>query len=463
MKSILLKILGYSVYLFYLYIFRKFHLTYIIVPAVFLIWPLSPKFKTLLLLFFLCLDYSSTFAFLNPYLVTVNGLENYLKSAPSYFQFFVPAIILFSVAIVFLLGQLHFKIRQIKTYLSIPYIIIMILFMIWAFDYSINSLSLFNLFILTMTLFIAKKFWLIYLLGLERIPLNQFSWSQIKAIAFPGPVTREQFSIENYEVDKEAAFRLAVKLSLIFGMAHLIFNQVVYQLGVVSETPFLIHNNYVVFNKCRLVISPHNIDAVLSLSVMQRIGCIFIDQGLHGIIRHLFLDTFFFIIVASMMGVRFTFPYGNFFKSKNFLSFMYNVFYYYSIIIFRVFVIEFYHFILDIFNKRSRLFLIPATFLGVVIGGICFHLWADFILIQIQNKEPIWNIISLPHYSFYFGSLGLACVLAEMTKKLQTPKLRIINVFAYFLFLIVIRFCFARYFESIPLKNKLFVLQSLFL
>ncbi len=445
----------YILYLFYLKVSQHFEITFAVLPLVFLIPRLNLKNKFYILLLFSCFDFGASYFFLNPYVVTFNPVLHYVESVPYYIKILLAFMFPVFVLIIYWLGILHSVVRNYKSYYSLFFLSSLIFFSVASVNYLSEKTDLLSILILSCLIFIFKKFWIIYLCGLIKNRSLFPSYKDAYGIIFPGPITRENFDITEYTVDRYKGFDKGLRLAAIFLFLHLLFNQLIFSFSDADSGYVLLKS--LKLNSVQCAGATSGINSILAnLSLSSRLFCIFVDQGMFGIVRHVFLDGVFFIVLGLMLGVQFTFPYSNFFKSKNFQSFLYSIFYYYSIIIFRLFVLEFYKLTLDLFKVRKKFFLSLATFLGVVAGGFVFHIWADALFLQVYYGKSLIDVWSFPYYSFYFGSLGLACTLSNF--KFNYNYLRgWPRILFYFAFLIFIRFIFSRYFDQLPVFEKFYL------
>ncbi len=454
--TLLKRVFLYVLYIFYLKVSQHYEITFAILPLVFLIPSLSFKNRFYILLLFSCFDFGASYFFLNPYVVTFNPVLHYVESVPYYIKiilaFMFPAFML----IIYWLGMFHSFIRSYKSYYSLFFLSILLFLAVASVGYFSDKTDLLSITILSCLIYIFKKFWIIYLCGLVKKRSIFPSYNDAYSIIFPGPITRESFDITDYEVEKYKSLDRGLRLAAVFLFLHLLFNQMIYSFSDADSGYVLLR--FLKFNSVQCAGTAGGISSMLAhLSISSRLLCIFIDQGMFGIIRHVFLDGVFFVVLGHLLGVRFTFPYSNFFKSKNFQSFLYNIFYYYSIIIFRLFVVEFYKLTLDLFKVRKKYFLSFATFFGVFAGGFIFHIWADALFLQVFYGKSLFNVWSFSYFSIYFGSLGLACTLSNL-KFSNAFFCEWFRILFYFVFLIFIRFIFSRYFEQVPLLEKIYFL-----
>ena len=443
----LLKIAAYCSYIAYLILSDNFLLTLAVVPLI--LFFVNRSYAPWLLLLFFCFDVDWSMALITPYGATNTFWGNQTSS------FWVtPFIILSSLALIILLARLLAFLRKKSKAYTLPFILSIAVLIIELFRWTTfhplaSILSL-----------VAKKYWIMFLLAIE-YQYSSLTFKQTVAGLVAPAIFREFYKVENYEIDGYASLRLGGLLAAITCLAILIYNQVFYQLTGLL-TPTVINNSWTLNLVCHSSLT--TLAPVEAFTKKELLGCFLANDFLQGIIKHIFLDSMIFVIPGLMMGWKFPLPFSNFFTAKNWPNFLYKLFYYYALIIYRLFTVEFYHLLQFLFKKRSPWHLPIATFLGVFVGGYCFHALKDFAYVQQFTSNSIFTILFSWNSFTYFFTIALFCTLAEIRRrrnKKSSQWLWITNSL-YFMSFLFLRSIFSTYFHQVDFETKIKLLMRLF-
>lgn len=439
--------MAYCTYLLYLALSDNWQLTLAVAPL-FLIF-FNRRYTPWLLLLCFCLDVNWSMLLVTPFETT----NVFLRGSAPYWQ--APLVALSALALLMFIAYLLSSVRKKAKVLTLPFIIGGVILIVESFR--LTSLHP----IATVLSLIAKKYWITFLLALEyqysRISLKD----TVAGLVAPSAMFRESFKLDRYEVNLHEGFKWGGILSAMTIAGLIIYNQIFYQItGLLSST--------VVVNSFSFNLVCHSTLTTLAppeaFTRGELFGCFLANDLFRGIIKHIFLDSMIFVIPGLMMGWRFSLPFSNFMTAKTWPSFLFKLFYYYALIIYRLFTVEFYHLLQLLFKKRSSWHLPLATFFGVFVGGYCFHALKDFAYIQQFTPHSAFTMLFSWNSFTYFFTIALFCAVAEARRR-RNQKMKqwlwITNAF-YFVMFLFLRSLFSTYFHQVDFETKIKLLLRLF-
>lgn len=318
-----------------------------------------------------------------------------------------------------------------------PLIHFVLLFLMHQTDY---KNPLFAFFVLTLSMF-AKKIWLLVLALQTTIFKKQMTYYQFTQGIFTfSPFSREVFDLNDYTINHSHLKKYAV-LGCLFAISFFYFMKL-----------FSLPEYHSDLKVCSGNVS---MSVYLSYATSPYLNwyCLTIASFLKGIVKHLLIDTLLLVIPGYLIGLNFTFPFQNFFKSRSFADFFSNTMYYYSLVVNRFFIWE--------LHKAANIFKLPLPkkvliFLSVFFAGIYFHLYRDIHYVFIYGMNFFPKLFNGP--IFYYLLLGFF-----ISFKLKIFKSKYSNIAFWFILMIFIRYINAFYMlEDISLRIK-FLKMSLLL
>lgn len=428
------KLAVFPIYLLYLYLSNNLFITLAALPLIFLLFNISANWKKRMLI--LCFLFDSKFSSLIITPFKIFSFNDYFfinhPNASSLLNLLSPLLIFTALVILFSLSWALSKLRNFKTYTTIVFFPLLIYLLIRLFSFSLNDNALLAFSLGFIVSVIAKKIWIVYLLALELGQNKKIEPLNILAgFALPGANFREHFSLQGYQSkETDDSFWAGIKYSFIFVVIIVIFSELTY-----TYYPFLKSGSFRITLPCR--IDDFSVP-INNLSLFRRSylwGCFLQNEFGYGIIKHVLIDSMIFFIAPLMMGYRLSLPYRNFFKAKDWNNLMSRMFYFYSLIIYRIFIIEIHKLLLDLFKKRNTFFNPIATFLGVAIGGLIYHFVKDFIYILYFEKVAASGIYFSSKMQSYFLMTATLCALStiDVVKKLFKGKVLLVIFLIVFL------------------------------
>jgi hypothetical protein len=461
-QSKIFKLLGYLVYLLYLGIAGRFNFTFVLVPLIFLLIPLRTEVRIGIILLFFLFDFD--FAYTNESAYQkfnwVNLFIQQHKTAP-YFLL----IPLFSLSYLVWIGLFSYclaYLRKIRSYLSLFVLCFVLIGCVFVTSKasSISTLPMFYFFGLTSL--ICNKIWLIYLLSVEfpYAAQRQNAIQFLGGLVAPGPAFKETNRFEHFQDLSSEGFWRGVRMSAVVVVGYLFLNQLIYQitgnysslvvpnqstLGLVCPTGSRIQSTYIeLFQANELWL------------------CFFNMEILVGFVRVLFLDTMILVIPGMMMGLRYHLPFGNFFRVRSWSEFLFKLTYYYSLVIYRIFIVEFRKMMADLAKHSSSFFQYAGPFAGVFVGGIVHHIFKDQYLAYWMGAERfLLASISLAAI-IYFTFLSVTIMVDEVLLRIYRRQNRTWLVLTFLPAFLIVRFIYIVYIREQGGENAILFLHRMF-
>lgn len=446
----------------------RWTITLYILPLLYLVLDLKQKQRIVFLLFFALIDYEQSlmsFSFYNHLSsAKLSSVTYLLNTKKEFYLIFYPILFIISSFFIWWLAKFLSFLRRKKSYYVLIFYFLLISLLLTAFSEVLSYRSQYSSYALIIINIITRKIWLIFLISNVFIygkGKNSFS-DILEGYLSPALSVRENLILDNYKVDKLESFQKAVKLSLAMIIIICIYDQLKYQItGKIFG--FVWINDWAQSLNCQPVNSPIGSLPNIELSLYTIWGCRAYSHIFIGIIKHILIDGFYFYIPMLMMGYHIQLPYNNFYSARKFTHFLFGMFYYYGLNIYRIFIIEFYKLLLEIFKRRNRFMLPISTFLGVYLGGILWHIIEDYLFIQASTDKNILSYVFTFNFQVYFLGLALFCFISEFLKfKIYLGRLQFLRFIFYLIVLINLRYLFSGYFngeDMIYLKIQL-VLKS---
>lgn len=411
-NSIFFQLLGYCSYIFFLHISGWLSITLALVPLIFFYFNLSLRSKILVLFFAFLFDYQYSFLTENDREEKYNVIDFFVqKTGQSEYALHAPLIAIGFLLTFYLLASALHKLRKIRTYLVIPFYILITFAIAELMVFSSNQNNLFGLYISGIIGILTKKKWLIFLLALELQARKLRPLEALGGVIIQGPFFRESLSLDNFQSEKVSQFWRGVGISALISFFYLLYYQIQYQIYGI-DSPTVLKNNYSMHLAC-----PINFHQPVSLQIsfVEFSLCLTGDFFRHTLLR-LFLESMILVIPGMMMGFHFPAPYSNFMTAKSWTSFLFKTMHYYSLILFKIFVLEFYNFFFTVRKKKSRELLALSTFMGIVVGGYCYHLSRDYMVPFVRGPDFFQENLFFPPKIFYFSLIGLLCAASALKK-----------------------------------------------
>lgn len=456
---ILLKVLTYSFYVGYLALSGNLNIALIVTPAIFLFYNFSYRIKLLLMCIFAVLDFK--FAFNSKNLFSrLNFIDDFINTTGDItYSYLSPVIIILAIGGIYFLAQILLKLRNVKTYLQIPFFF----FVLYLFNYIFikfeGKYDVTSFFINGIITYIASKIWVIYLLAIELKFKKTDTLDLIGGVAFPLVFFRETFNLSGYEEqDREVQSRLYLKACLIsIGaiLGYFVVAQTLYQFSSFENT-ISIANKFAVKLECSQA-SSYSASKLISMTRLNAWACFFSSNFLVGFVKVYLLNSLVMVLPMLLLGFNLSLPFSNVLRARSWSSFFSSLFYYYSLIVNRVFVTEIYKFFLDISKKRNEIIRFASTFIGVILCGYCYHMFRDFSLLYKNLKVNIFDLIFRVPVLIYFESLAFLSAFSGLrffNKTKLTNKLGVLEPFFYVFIFILMRIFFSNYQLGIPVENQ---------
>lgn len=425
---------------------------------------LTLKSKIIVTVLFFCFDYKYSYTLFNSSFnftsvdLFFNRYEHleYIYSTPIIAFMFLVSMVYLAKILVWL--------RQIKTYLTIPFFVGLLFILMKLLVVAIDQNNYLGFFVVAWVGLVSKKMWIVFLLALEA-QHGKVGWLEsFGGVAVPAAAFREKFKLEEYHLPSQDNYWLGVKLSILFIILYCVYFQFQYQINGIFNS-FSIINPYSLNLACKNIVFGEIWNISPGRALGKELACYFTQGVFGGIVKHILLDSMIFFIPGLMMGFRFPVSYQNFLKARSWTSFLFNLFYIYSLILYRIFVIEFYKFILDVTKKRTKFSLPLATFFGVALGGALFHINKDFVYLKyFFSLETLDVFFKNTSFYAYFIIIGATCVISD-NLKVRIPKMFTqVMITFYFIIFLIGRSLFEGYYRMIPLELKLnYIKKILFL
>jgi len=413
-EYLLLKLLGLGVFWGYLFLAQHLFASYVVVPLL-LLSPRLRRYRPQLLLAGFVFDVELTSQIITPFYIfpfrELFSLRN-PSFQGSYFPWLVVANLL-ALGALLLVALGTARIRSVRTYLVIPWYLALSVMSYLGYHAHITGASVPSLLAAATIAVFMKKLWLTYLLALELKVSAVASWPRwLEGLALPGPNFREHFSLPAADPTAETAhFWRGVILSALFAVLIVVFCELTY-----TRYPLIGPANYGQLLTCTypsLSVDPRYLEVVPRHLLL---ACFFQIEIVYGILKHIFLDGAALVIPALFVGVRLPWPYGNVFTARDWNTFLSRLFVYYSMIVYRVFILEAYKLLRAVFGAQAkgRAITATATGLGVFCGGFLYHANKDFIANYFYSRSSILELIFSAGPLVYFSFLALSCALVAL-------------------------------------------------
>jgi hypothetical protein len=307
---------------------------------------------------------------------------------------------------------------------------------------------------------VGKKIWIIFLLATSYHLFEKKSYLDIcSSLSIFSANFRESFSLTSYKDESNSSYWNAIKISALFTVVIFLFSNLTY-----TYMNFPISETFRFTLTCKpptLSINPNNL---IHFSKSLVLWCFFQNEVVYGIIRHLLIDSILLFVVPNVLGYRLSFPFGNFLKAKNWNSFMSRMFFFYSMIIYRIFILEFYALLKDIFKINKKSIFKISSILGIFFGAFFYHFFKDFSFFTPSNMKLIVDYPFSPLILLYFTVLAFSSYIGQAFENQKNQRINEFLILILFIFLLIGRSLYDSYRFSVPLdwkiQNILFILLS---
>ncbi len=427
MILIFTELLIYFLYLIFLLISNNLYLVLVLFPLVFALTKNNKYFLSASILALLFADVNFLFHIKNEYSYT-NMYNAFNQIQPGYFSKFQ---VLISLILFVIFNFLSLKIIK-SNFLTFLFTTIAIcLFNIS----SIKTTSGYIEKILFLTsIIVLIKIWITALLRQQtNVQKNNF----LANLLIPSPFSRENFNIFEYLKPRQTKSIFIILLCSI--LSYLIFYQMSY--SILGDV-----NSYYFFNSslnlnCNMKVMTDNLGVYSTPEIWT---CFAYNEFISGFVKHFFMDNLIFIIIPLMVGFQFKLPFENPFTKKTIGGVFFSFNYYYSLIIYNIFILNIYPKMIKTFG-RSEIVKRVSIILSIFIGGYTFHISRDFHYLIFDDKYLYFDKISSSNMLIYFALLSVLSTI-----KIPHLNNKFINYF-------IISFCIFIFILLRTLSNSFFM------